>query len=87
MKEAEKKSLIANTTTFITEESGTLTVNNLEVYSQLLGEKYKYKLIETTNSNYGYVASSQELGEITLESNTTINKELGNKQTELLEQQ
>lgn len=76
MTESEK----ANITTFITDSKGTLTVNNLEVYEAEQGKKYTYKLIETTNSNYGYVADSVELGNITLETGSTTNKELGNKQ-------
>ena len=79
MTEQEKEIIIANTTTFLTESAGTLAINNLEVYAQ--GEtKYIYKLIETTNLNYGFTPDSVELGNITLESNSTVEKELGNKQ-------
>ena len=79
MTDEEKTNLMENITTFITDDKGQLTVNNLEVYAQG-GVKYTYKLIETTNSNYGYLTDSIELGDIILESNSTVEKELGNKQ-------
>lgn len=66
-------------TIFVTGENGVIVINNLEVYA-LNKEKYSYKFIEVTNSNSGYVAESQELGNITIESGKTTEKELGNKQ-------
>ncbi len=70
----------AQLTTFITGEDGRLTIENLEVYAQSTGNKYTYKLIETSNSNYGYVASSEVVGSVSIESNTTTKLEIGNKQ-------
>lgn len=75
MTESEK----ANITTFITESNGTLTINNLEVYSPKTGDKYTYKLIETSNSNYGYTIDIVELGSTKLESNKTTNVTITNK--------
>ena len=71
----------ANITTFITESDGTLSVNNLEVYSTKTSEKHTYKLVEISNSNYGFIADSVELGNIELESNKTVSQVLGNEQT------
>lgn len=79
MTESEKENLMNNITTFITTEDGTLTINNLEVYKSL-ANKYTYKLIETTNSNYGFKADSQEIANITLEAGKTSNRVLGNSQ-------
>lgn len=79
MTENEKKNLMSNITTFITTTDGTITINNLEVYKSI-GNKYEYKLIEITNSNYGFKADSQQVGNITLETDKTTNKTLANSQ-------
>ena len=80
LSEQERDNLEANITTFVTDSNGTFTVNNLEVYSPKTNEKYVYKLIETSNSNYGYIADSVELGDIILEVGETANNVLGNEQ-------
>ena len=68
----------ANITTFITGNSGKLTVENLEVYQPLSKNKYEYKLIEINNQNYGYILDSPGLVNATLEENKTTKVELGN---------
>lgn len=68
-----------NITTFFTDENGTLNVNNLEVYSNLSGEKNKYSLKEVENQNYGYEINSEITG-IELETDRTNENDLTNKQ-------
>lgn len=70
----------ANITTFLTGDSGILTVNNLEVYSPKTLDKYTYRLIETSNANYGFVVESKEIGKINLKSDETAYVELANEQ-------
>ena len=68
-----------NITIFLTGDDGKLNVNNLEVYSSETGERYTYKLIETSNPNKGYLAEYQESGNINLTDNKTVNIEISNK--------
>lgn len=75
MSEDEK----ANITTFITGSEGTLVINNLEVYSPKTGDKYTYKLIETSNTNYGYDIKITELASTKLETDETVNVAVTNK--------
>lgn len=53
-----------NITEFITGDDGILTINNIEVYTINSTEKYKYKLIETSNGNYGYDVEAVEVDNI-----------------------
>ena len=57
-------------TTFLTGDKGILTINNLAVYKKGVNEQYSYTLIETSNSNYGYIVSSQEISNIKLAKGT-----------------
>lgn len=69
----------AKITEFVTGKDGKLTVNNLEIYEPKTGEKYTYKLIETSNANYGY-SIDVETEKIQLETGTTKPIELENIQ-------
>jgi len=71
-----------NYTKFITDSSGTITVNNLEVYSDK-GETYTYQLEEISNENYGFSGEAFILDKtesITLISDRVSKVGLGNQQ-------
>lgn len=83
----------AQITTFVTDNYGNMSVDNLEVYSPLLRDvsteedkdanKYTYKLIETFNGNYGYEFENFEQLKFTVDSNAETTKQVKNKQTKI----
>ena len=81
----------AQITTFVTDDNGNISVENLEVYSPLLKDvntdddasKYTYKLIEISNENYGYESNNVELLKFKVDSNNEITNYVENKRTKI----
>ena len=83
----------AQITIFVTDNNGNISVDNLEVYSPLLKDvsieqdkdarKYTYKLIETSNENYGYEIEKFETLKFKVDSNTENTQYVKNEQTKI----
>lgn len=83
----------AQITMFVTDNYGNMSVDNLEVYSPLLRDvsteedkdanKYTYKLIETSNGNYGYEFENFEQLKFKVDSNAETTEQVKNKQTKI----